>query len=117
METQINSPIILISAGKAYWQSKVDPDTLRISEKELIIYYSPKTNQEYLAVYDLRYITKLQAYFGIITTLVVCGILLFASLMLTKTTTDLVISPIENMIKKVQAIATNPLKAAQEEEN
>jgi hypothetical protein len=37
--------------------------------------------------------------------------------MLTKTTTDLVISPIENMITKVQAIATNPLKAAQEEEN
>jgi 3-dehydroquinate synthase class II len=37
--------------------------------------------------------------------------------MLTKTTTDLVISPIENMIKKVQAIATNPIKAVQEEEN
>ena len=51
------------------------------------------------------------------TTLIVCAILLFASLMLTKTTTDLVISPIENMITKVQAIATNPLKAAQEEEN
>ena len=51
------------------------------------------------------------------TTLIVCAILLFASLMLTKTTTDLVISPIENMITKVQAIATNPLKAAQNEEN
>jgi hypothetical protein len=50
-------------------------------------------------------------------TLIVCAILLFASLMLTKTTTDLVISPIENMITKVQAIATNPLKAAQNEEN
>jgi hypothetical protein len=49
----------LVSAGKAYWQSSVDPDTLRISEKELIIYYSARTNQEYLAVYDLRYITKL----------------------------------------------------------
>ncbi len=68
-------------------------------------------------MYDLRYITKLQAYFGILTTLIVCAILLFASLMLTKTTTDLVISPIENMIKKVQAIATNPIKAVQEEEN
>jgi len=53
--------------------------------------------------------TKLEAFFGIITTVVVCFILFLASLSLTKTTDDLVIGPMENMITKVQAIAKDPL--------
>jgi len=52
-----------------------------------------------------------------IQTTIVCIILLVASLLLTKTTSELIINPIENMIMKVQAIAKNPIKAAQEEEN
>ena len=38
------------------------------------------------------------------------------SLTLTKITNELLISPIEAMIKKVKSITENPLKAAQEEE-
>ncbi len=37
-------------------------------------------------------------------------------MLFSKLTTDLVITPIENMIKKVQAITRDPLKAAHDEE-
>lgn len=38
-------------------------------------------------------------------------------MILTRITSDLVITPIENMITKVRRISENPLKAAHEEEN
>jgi len=38
-------------------------------------------------------------------------------MILTKITSDLVITPIEKMITKVRHISENPLKVAQEEEN
>jgi uncharacterized protein YqfB (UPF0267 family) len=37
-------------------------------------------------------------------------------MLFSKLTTDLVITPIENMITKVQAITMDPLKAAHDEE-
>ena len=92
-----------------------NPDTLRLSEKELVSF--KKNDIDFLAIYDLRYITKLQALFGIITTLVVCIVFMFGSMILTKTSNELLIGPIETMIFKVQRIAGNPLKAAQEDED
>jgi|688.fasta_scaffold88811_4 hypothetical protein len=47
----------------------------------------------------------------------VCLILGFGSLILSKITLDLVITPIETMMDKVKRISENPLKAAAEEEN
>lgn len=38
-------------------------------------------------------------------------------MVLTKITSDLVITPIESMITKVKRISENPLKAAQQEED
>jgi len=46
----------------------------------------------------------------------VCFVLGSGAMLFSKLTTDLVITPIENMIKKVQAITKDPLKAAQDEE-
>ena len=43
-------------------------------------------------------------------------VLAAGALLFSKLTTDLVITPIENMIKKIQAITSDPLKAAQDEE-
>jgi hypothetical protein len=46
----------------------------------------------------------------------ICFVLGVSTMLFSKLTTDLVVSPIENMIKKVQAITENPLKAAHDEE-
>jgi hypothetical protein len=50
-------------------------------------------------------------------TLLVITVLAVGSLVLTKITIDLVITPIEIMMEKVKRISENPLKAAAEEEN
>jgi len=54
---------------------------------------------------------------GIATTFLVCIVLASGAMILTKITSDLVITPIENMITKVRRIAENPLKAAHAEED
>ena len=46
----------------------------------------------------------------------VCFVLSAGAMIFSKLTQDLVITPIENMIEKVQAITKDPLKAAHEEE-
>jgi len=91
----------------------LNPDKLRSSEKELVTALSA-TNKDatYVAVYDLRPSTKLQAALSIVVTLVVCVVLASGAMILTKISQDLVILPLENMIQKVRRISENPLKAA-----
>jgi hypothetical protein len=60
----------------------------------------------------LRVSTKLEAGLGIGTTIFVCFILATGALLFTKEANNLVINPIEQMIKKVNRIAANPLLAA-----
>ena len=50
------------------------------------------------------------------TTLTVCIVLAAGSLLLSKVTQDLVLSPIEDMISKVKEITKNPIQAAQQAE-
>lgn len=94
----------------------MNPDDLRTFEKEFVT-LELNNDTEFLAIYDLRYITKMQSILSIVTTLLVCIILTFGSLQLSKQTNELLISPIESMIHKVNRIAQNPVKAAQEDEN
>ena len=49
--------------------------------------------------------------------MLVITVLAVGSLVLTKITIDLVITPIEIMMEKVKRISENPIKAAAEEEN
>lgn len=70
----------------------------------------------YLAVYDIRFIVKLQAGLSLIQTIVVTLILTAGALMFQKITSDLVIKPIEHMIERVNHISKDPLQAAHEEE-
>jgi hypothetical protein len=51
-----------------------------------------------------------------ITTFMICFVLGAGTMFFSKLTTDLVVLPIENMIKKVEAITKDPLKAAHDEE-
>lgn len=120
VETQaINAetPLILVSADGAYWQSRSNPDDLRIIEKAIVTFVNTENDKAYVAIYDLTMHSRYQAGFGILLTLIVCAVLGFGSMILNKTTNDLVIDPIEAMISKVKRISENPLKAAQEDEN
>ena len=60
--------------------------------------------------------TETAAYFGIITTLCIIVVLATGSILLSKITQDLVLSPIEDMISKVKDITENPIMAAQQAE-
>lgn len=106
------SPLILVSAASVFWESGLNPDKLRTSEKELVSYSPENTEETFVAFFDLRKSTKLQAALSIVVTFVVCIILASGSMILNKITSDLVITPIENMIEKVRRISENPLKAA-----
>ena len=67
-------------------------------------------------VHDLREFTRAAAILGIVTTSVICVVLATGSLLLSKVTQDLVLSPIEDMISKVKDITSNPIQAAQQAE-
>ena len=70
----------------------------------------------YMAVYDIRENEVYSAGFGIGTTLLVCAVLAAGAMQFSKITTDLIITPIEEMVKRVHNITEDPLKAAHQEE-
>lgn len=89
---------------------------MRNQEVEIITSKYIPSEHQYIAVYDMRYYTQLQAGLGIIQTFIVCIILSAGALYFQKITHDLVISPIELMIERVNHISKDPLQAAIEEE-
>ena len=89
---------------------------MRDIEKEVVQLENIPEEMIYMAVYDMRYFVVLNAWMGIATTFLVCIVLMTGAMLFGKMTTDLVISPIEQMIQKVNEITENPLKAAQDEE-
>lgn len=109
------TPLIRVLAGPAFWASDVEPMQLRGIEKE-VVYYATKDGDYFVAIYDLRQQIKNRAWFSILTTVVVCGVLMLSTNFTTKTNNVLLINPIESMIKKVQNISKNPVRASHEEE-
>lgn len=65
-----------------------------------------------MAIYDMRYNVKLEAVLSLITTFLVCAMLAAGAALFSKMTTDLVITPIEDMISRVNNITADPLGAA-----
>ncbi|CAE7634963.1 yihS, partial [Symbiodinium necroappetens] len=61
--------------------------------------------------YDLRPFVQAEAAFSIATTVFICVILCIASIMFTSTANALVLAPVEKMMRKVEAIRSNPLAA------
>ena len=59
---------------------------------------------------------QLDAILDIFRTLFVCAILAIGALLISKDTSDLVLTPIERMLAKINSIAENPLEAAYREE-
>ena len=64
----------------------------------------------------MRSKAKLGSKLTIILTSIICLILILGGYVFSKITSDLVITPVEDMIMKIQEITKDPLKAAHEEE-
>lgn len=67
-------------------------------------------------MYNLQAGSQLTASLGIVTTFVVIAFLGVGAAIFSRITSDLVITPIEDMITKVNEITRNPLEAAHKEE-
>lgn len=111
------NPLILVIAGPEFWSCIVSAKDLRSQEKEIVYVESDRVGLDFLAIYDLREKTQKSAIYSIITTMIVCAVLLTANLALTFTNNVLLIRPVEIMVKKVQRISKNPVKAAHQEED
>jgi hypothetical protein len=116
IQTQRNlteTPLVLAKRGKAGKNFETyNPDKLRNNEKEFV-----ESVRGFEAWYDLRPKNKMGAGLSIAMTVFVCFILASGALLFSNLATDMVITPIETMMEKVNRIAANPLLAAQEEEN
>jgi hypothetical protein len=69
-----------------------------------------------IAIFDVSGDFDLNSYLNIGRTVFVCLVLTASAVFFSKDANDLVLDPIENMLKKVRRIAKNPLKAARIEE-
>ena len=110
------APLLQVIVDDFIWNEGTNLAELRANEKQVSYYISPTTDAVSIAVHDLRSYTKLGAVLGIITTFCICIVLATGSLLLSKVTQDLVLSPIEDMISKVKEITADPIKAAQQAE-
>ena len=98
------------------WMSPgFEQSTYRSSEMEKVVLEVREGDADdviYFAIYDLKQEVKLQAALGLVTTVLVCTMLGSGAMLFSKLTTDLVISPIEDMIERVNKITVDPLGAA-----
>ena len=113
----INVPNVSGQEGGNYTYPAAEPlDSLRDVEKEIVVYEDDQQMLD-VAVFDLRRDSKLQALLSICTTIFVVFVLGAGTLILSRVTQEMVITPIEEMMTKVKRISENPLKAQQDEEN
>lgn len=115
----LDTPLIYLEVlEKDTWESDVDPNDLRDSERQYVVLSGKSSDYKYysVAIFDLRYSTQLESKLNICKTVFICIILAVSSTILTRDAQNLVLTPIENMIEKVKKIAENPLEAAQEQE-
>ncbi|OMJ86357.1 hypothetical protein SteCoe_12145 [Stentor coeruleus] len=99
------------------WESHINPDSLRDVEINIIT-LNVDSDYKYFsyAIFDLSSETTLQAGMSMLKTFFICFVLTAGSIMFSKDTNELVLEPLENMIRTVKNIAKNPLLAVQEEE-
>lgn len=95
--------------------------SLREYEKKTIIEPDDVDNLDpgayaILAEFDISKDFNLNSYLNIGRTVFVCIILSASAIFFSKDASELVLDPIENMLKKVKRISENPLKAALTEE-
>ena len=125
IQQEINTPLRYVNivgneGTQLEWRAEgFDVTTYRKSEYAGVSLESlegDSDNVVYFAIYDLTTEVKLQAALGLVTTILVCTMLGSGAMLFSKLTTDLVISPIEDMIERVNKITADPLGAAHQEE-
>ena len=95
------------TTGTFDWSHGVDYNDLRYTE----IYYV--SYKDFIAIFDIRYDSKLTSLLNIFKTLFICIVLTLGALYFTKDAEDLVIKPIEKIIERVKKIAKNPMAASE----
>eukprot|EP01016_Furgasonia_blochmanni_P056965 TRINITY_DN980_c0_g2_i8.p1 TRINITY_DN980_c0_g2~~TRINITY_DN980_c0_g2_i8.p1 ORF type:complete len:532 (+),score=119.26 TRINITY_DN980_c0_g2_i8:113-1708(+) len=91
-------------------------EEIRNEERQLYFYPEDAELPDYIAMYNIENDVNLNAWLSIMRTWFVCIILLGGALLFSQDATELVLTPIESMLEKVQRIARNPIEAAQSEE-
>ena len=115
----LKTPLIYLEVLEmGLWETGTSVNDLRDSERQYVVLNGKSSDYKYysVAIFDLRYSTKLEAELSICKTIFICIILAVSSSVLTRDAQVLVLTPIENMIEKVKKISENPLEAAQEQE-
>ena len=105
-------PLVFLSltleGDSVIWQPSTPP-SLRLEESYYIV------EGLNVAVFDIRYDTRLEAMLSMFRTVFICAVLSLGAVYLTKDANSLVIEPIEKMIAKVQKIAKNPVGVLEED--
>jgi class 3 adenylate cyclase len=110
-------PLIYISyedmKSETYeWDTDTKTEDLRFAEK-----YYASSDYEAVAVFDIRYENRVTSGLNICRTVFVCIVLTLGAIYFTKDANDLVITPIEKMMDKVNKIARNPMMASEVRKN
>lgn len=95
-------------------------DAFRFRSDELHYYAFPNTiesgNFYFTTIFENRKLNNIDSYFNIARTIFVCIILAGASLIMTNDVTNMIVSPLEKMLKTINNIKENPLNAMKIEE-
>lgn len=96
-----------------------DNKTFRTNEIDIqVVPTAPKENDYYiLAQFNKKKNANLSAILSIFRTLFVCFVLAGAAIIFSKDATDLVLTPLENMLQKINNITKNPFEARKVEED
>lgn len=115
----LETPLIYLEVlNMSKWYSDTDIATLRDIEKQYVVLPDVESSYDYysVAIFDIRYSTRLDSQLSICKTIFICIVLATSSSILARDAQVLVLDPIESMIAKVKKISQNPLEAAQEQE-
>lgn len=116
----ISTPILYAEVNNLTY-GRNDYDYLRYDERLEVIescinFLSFNETSNCFALFDNRKVFKLNSLLNIIKTVIICIILIGANIMFSNDTNELVLEPIENMIKKIKNISDDPIAAIEKNE-
>ena len=102
--------------NKFFWKEGRDQEDLRIEERKAVLAYYNPDNTDNLEWSAMAYVDQtkdvtLGAILSIFRTLLVCVVLGGGAMLFSDSAEKLIVAPIEEMLKKIDMIAKNPLEA------
>ena len=122
----IKTPIIFLKIGK-FEYGNIE-DVIKLREQERIAYNekcpnfntdnnNTNKNLNYCnAVFDYRYVNKLNALLNLIKTILACIIIYFGNFWFSRDLCKMVLDPTDAMVERVKLISENPLQVIHDEE-